>query len=417
MRKYNLLPAFIISITVCLVSCRKEIQSERTQAEQKGSISANKNTQNHSVKIYASNISELYEAINNPDNESGTIVLAPGTYLLNAGFPKAGRLELLSNMSLVGQPGHPESVVIDATELPLSSFTIAPTNARTGAVRMGDGFNSVEWITFQNDPAHTIRSLIQTDIVTSSPAKIKVAHCVIKGSSIGLSILNRDPEANGRVLDAIVEDNEIMNNIVPQFGSGIQIQNTLVDEAVLRVNLSRNYIHDNKSGMLIFNSTSRYSTVEVKSYDNRIENNGIGMVLNGGFILSAAIPTMHNSLNFEGFATTIKNNNGLPAPPFLFPATGVHAAAGQSMPPFDIPGSAQNNQLSATFHGCDIEGNTGNGQINVYGAHSFYPMPTPAGSNNTARIFLYGLSANASVYAVNSFPDEPEGTNTATVYR
>jgi hypothetical protein len=280
---------------------------------------------------------------------------------------------------------------------------------------MGDGSNNIEWITFQNNPAHTIRSLIQTDIVTTQTAQIKIAHCIIKGSSIGISILNRDPVANGRVLEVDIEDNEIMENIVPQFGSGIQIQNTLVSDAVIKVRLSRNYIHSNKSGMLIFNSSSLGSFIDVKSNSDRIENNGLGIVLNGGFILIAPFPTQNNKVNFEAFATSIRNNAGIPAPPFAFPAVGVHAAAGQSMPPFDVPGTAHNNRLDIRFQGCNIAGNGGDYQINAYGGHSFYPSLTPAGTNNKTNLYLFGLSKNVSVNAINSMPAEAAGTNTVMI--
>jgi hypothetical protein len=282
---------------------------------------------------------------------------------------------------------------------------------------LGDGNNSLEWITFQNNPAHTVRSLIQTDIVTTSSAQIRVAHCIIKGSSIGLSIINRDLMASGRMLEAEVEDNEMMNNTIQQFGSAIQIQNTTTTDAALKVKMSRNYIHGNKAGMLIFNSSSQNCNVEVKSYDDRIENNGIGMVLNGGFILLSSAPSLHNKLHFEGYATTIRNNIGTPAPPFAFPPTGIHAAGGQSMPPFDIPGTAHFNELEVYLNGCQIEDNGGTAQINAYGAHSFYPTSTPAGSNNKTSIYLRGISANANINSMNSFPSEPAGTNSVNVYR
>ncbi len=397
--------------------CQKDIGTKPSQEERSSMNTAGAGAEKKSKKVYVSNVQELYLAINNTENSGSTLVLAPGVYLLNEAFPKQGRLELLNNMSLSGQPGHPEQVVIDASELPLSSFTVVPTNARTGAIRMGDGYNSIEWITFQNDPAHVIRSLIQTDLVTTSSAQIRVAHCIIKGSSIGLSILNRDPVANGRTLEAIVEDNEIMGNTVPQFGSAIQIQNTLVHDAVLKVKLSRNHLHGNKSGMLIFNSSSQGCTLDVKSYNDRIEENGIGMVLNGGFILSGTVPSTNNKIQFEGYATSIKNNAGSPAPPFSFPAGGMHAAGGQSMPPFDPPGTAHNNQLDVRLFGCDLTDNSGNFQINAYGAHSFYPMLIPAGTGNTTRFYLHGLSAHATVNAMNSYPAEPAGTNSVTVFQ
>jgi hypothetical protein len=418
MRQQTLPSILLLLFTIFIfLSCQKETGTSLQGEKSSVSNSANSNSGEQSKKTYVNNVIELYTAINDPGNSGGTIVLAEGTYSLSAAYPKGGRLELQNNMSLVGQPGHPELVVIDITGLPLSSFILPGSTSRTGAVRMGDGSNSIEWITFQNNPAHTVRSLIQTDIVATPTTQIRVAHCIIKGSSIGLSILNRDEIANGRVLEADVEDNEIKENIIPQFGSGIQIQNTTTSEAVIKVKMSRNYIHGNKAGMLIFNSSSQQCKLEVRSYDDKIENNGIGMNLNGGFILSAASPAHHNTLRFEGYATSIKNNTGTPAPPFAFPATGVHAAGGQAMPPFDVPGTAHYNELEISFNGCVIEGNAGRSQINAYGAHSFYPSLTPAGTNNKTSIYLSGLSTSATVNSINSFPSEPAGTNTVNVYR
>ena len=267
----------LLLLLAFLLSCKKEISTGPLRASTSAEINSKSHINESSNKIKVRNISELYEAVNNTENEGATIILAPGVYMLNAGYPKAGRLELLHNMSLVGLPGNPGAVVIDASQLPLSSFTLAPANSRTGAVRMGDGVNRMEWITFQNDPAHTIRSLIQTDIVTGSFANIKIAHCIIKGSSIGISILNRDPVANGRVLEADISDNEIFENTIQQFGSGIQIQNTLVNDAVLKVRLSRNHVYGNKAGMMIFNSSSQRCLLEVESYNDIIEGNGIGL--------------------------------------------------------------------------------------------------------------------------------------------
>lgn len=400
---------------VVLQSCQKETHLNRLKENSAVGSPANVNAKEQSKKVYVNNVNELYAAVNDPDNTGGTIVLNEGTYSLSAAFPKSGRLELQNNMNLVGQPGQPESVVIDISALPLTSFNLPGSTNRTGAVRMGDGSNSIEWITFQNDPAHTVRSLIQTDIVTTPTTQIRVAHCIIKGSSIGLSILNRDPIANGRLLEADIEDNEIKDNIIQQFGSALQIQNTTTNDAVIKVKMSRNKIHGNKAGMLIFNSSSERCELEVRSYDDKIEYNGIGMVLNGGFITTT--PALHNTLFFAGYATTIKNNSGTPLPPFSFPATGIHAAGGQAMPPFNIPGSTHFNELEINLNGCEIGGNGGAAQVNVYGAHSFYPSSTPAGTSNKTNIYLRGISADVSVNSMNSFPNEAAGTNTVNVYR
>lgn len=412
----------LLLLLAFLLSCKKEIRTDQLQAITSTEVSYKSHVNEPSNKIKVRNISELYEAVNNMENKGSTIILAPGVYVLNAGYPKAGRLELLHNMSLVGLPGNPDAVVIDASQLPLSSFMIAPANSRTGAVRMGDGSNSMEWITFQNDPAHTIRSLIQTDIVTSSVATIKIAHCIIKGSSIGLSILNRDPVADGRVLEADISDNEIFENTIQQFGSGIQIQNTLVNDAVLKVRLSRNHVYGNKAGMMIFNSASQRCLLEVESYNDVIENNGIGLVLVGSLILNANNPALQNSLLYKAYASSIKNNNGSPAPPFSFPAGGIFAPSGLAMTQFGPPGTAHGNQLNIHFFGSDINENTGASQINAYGAYSFYsfaPFNNQAivGTENKTNVFLFVRSTDATVNTVNSVPFEPAGTNTAAFYK
>lgn len=81
---------------------------------------------------------------------------------------------------------------------------------------------------------------------------------------------------------------------------------------------------------------------------------------------------------------------------------------------FGLPGTVNNNKLDVSFYGCVIEGNA---QILAYGAHSTYPLPTPAGITNATNIYLHGISANATISATASFPAEPAGTNTVNVYR
>src|SRR5215469_3320449 len=113
---------------VAFVSCKKNPAEYHTPLQQEENTvalnSGNRNAQLLAKKVDVSNVNELYAAINDADNVGATIVLAPGTYLLNASYPNAGRVELLNNMTLEGQPGQPEAAIIDATALPNSSFTI-----------------------------------------------------------------------------------------------------------------------------------------------------------------------------------------------------------------------------------------------------------------------------------------------------
>jgi len=436
MKKKSLSPAFLLIKENCLIaliafvfllaSCQKETGTTPQQEESSARTIRNPSTEKQSKKVYVSNVEELYAAINDPANAGTTLVLAPGTYSLSAAYPNGGRLDLQLDMSLTGQPGNAAKVIIDATNLPASSFTIPPTPGLpaplpTGVVRMGNGKNSLEWLTLQNDPLHVIRSFVQTDIAATPIAEIGIAHIIIKGGgcNIGISVGNFGAIANGRMVKAEIEDNEIMNNINPSptgNGTGIQIVNHRgTNDGSVITTLSRNYIHDNKAGMIISNISSQHCAIEIKCYDNRVEDNGVGLALRAGFNESTS--SIGNTLKFHAYATTVKNNTGSPAPPFSNPACGIFAAGGGSMLLFGLPGTVNNNKLDISFYGCAIEGNAGVAQILAYGAHSTYPLPTPAGTANTTNIYLHGISANATVSALASLPAEPAATNTVNVYR
>jgi len=92
---------------------------------------------NHESRIYVSDISQLY-AVYDPAN-TGSKIVYPGTYILDPNHSNAGRIELLENMELQGQPGHPEKVIIDASLFqPLLFNPPLIFYCRTGAIRMGE---------------------------------------------------------------------------------------------------------------------------------------------------------------------------------------------------------------------------------------------------------------------------------------
>jgi hypothetical protein len=373
-------------------------------------------------RIEVSNIKQLYDAVNDKAKAGYLVVLAPGTYILDSSYPNRGRLELAHNMSLTGQFGNPKAVIIDVTNLPASSFAVPPSptfpgNLQTGAVKMGNGYNCIEWMTLQNDPRHIIRSLIQTDLVATPLTKIRIAHTVVKGGNIGINIINRDAVSNGRTIDAEIEDNEISGNDVPPLGAGIQIQNSHnVSDATIRVILRRNYIQGNRIGIAAFNASSIQNRVEIKSYADRIEDNGVGLSLVGGFSELAEFPTKENVTLFEAYGTAVRNNLGRPQPISPILPGGVYAAGGTGFKK-NKPGTVNNNKLEIHFHGCSIIDNVGDSAINAFGAYSAYPSSTPMGSNNIATIHLDGLSKDATVKTTASFPDEPAGTNTIKIIR
>jgi hypothetical protein len=381
-------------------------------------------------KIYVNNIVELYAAINDLANAGKTIVLAPGTYTLNPNYPNGGRLDLLHNMWLQGQPGHAELVIIDVTALPLTSYKLTDTpRTETAPIRMGNGYNVIEWITVQNNiPNNSIKALIQTDINATPTTKIKVVHTILEGSNIGLCIINRYPVNNDRIVEAEIENNDIRNNAVtpanntvPRFATGIQVQNSHgVTGAVIRATLTGNYVHHNGNGIAVLNgaprdTTSNENSISIKSNADRFEDNGVGVALIGASSSGAGGTASENSILFEANGTTIRNNQGDPLPQNTYNPGGVYAVAG-FVSAAGVPGAVNNNDLNIIFKGCPIDGNIGANQIYAYGAYSLN-LSGPAGSNNTNEIHLQGVSKQATDSTIISDPDEIPETNTVNVFR
>ncbi len=398
------------SLMLVLSSCKKDIHiiKEVIEDQNKG----------NTKKIYVYNVNQLYDAINNPANEATTLILAPGTYMLDSIHPNGGRLELLRNMSLMGQQGDAGSVVIDVSALPRSSVTIETSLGplRTGVVRTGNGSNSIEWMTLQNDGKNeNIRSIIQTDIAATQTASVRIAHTIVQGADIGINIANRDTTSNGRTIDAIVEDNEIRNNTLPPYGEGILIQSQSANDGTINVIMRRNYIHANLHGIFGVNYSCRNHQINIESYNDRMEDNGLGIGFWGGHSDDNAGPAENNSIRFSAFSTDIRNNTNTSQALLVPIPGGVFAAAGE-LEEEATQGVVNNNRVEAHFTDCRIEGNTGTAQINAFGAYSFV-AGTPAGSHNVCAIYLKGISQYTAVNAVSSFPVEPAGTNKAIVYQ
>ncbi|MGI8582384.1 MAG: hypothetical protein ACR2KX_09310, partial [Chitinophagaceae bacterium] len=253
-----------------------------------------------------------------------------------------------------------------------------------------------------------------------------IAHTIIKNSSNGLNIINRDGASDGRVLEAEIENNEILENTQPLFGSGVQIQNSQgVSGALIKVKLRENYIHGNMQGLNLFNSSSGGNNRIIgRSISDRLEDNGLGLVLTSGLnTVGGAARVTGNSINFEADGTSIRNNGGLPAPltnnialnNYIVGGVFINGGnVGKVGNTRGVPGTVISNTVVAVLKDCRIEDNLGTSQINVFGAYSSL-SPVPAGSNNSAVLTLIGVSKKATVNAVASFPVEPAGTNTVTV--
>src|SRR6186997_3098954 len=124
MKKTTFYLLLSVSMLLIISSCQKKVDKPFMNPEEKSSA-ANSNAPENSRRISVSNLDELYAAVNDPGNAGTEVVLAAGTYVLNASYPNGGRLELQTDMSLRGQTGNPDAVLIDQSSLPAASLVLA----------------------------------------------------------------------------------------------------------------------------------------------------------------------------------------------------------------------------------------------------------------------------------------------------
>lgn len=385
-------------------------------------LSSCKKGNNNDLKtISVSTLEELYIAVNDPANVDSRIIIAPGTYILNAKFPNSGRIELQTNMVLQGQPGHPDQVIIDESALPGSSFN-PPNNfpaGRTGGLRMGMGLNEIEWLTVIGNSTAQALSVIDADLIWSgSPTQVVVAHCILTGGRIAIDLRNPGAASNSRVLEAEIDNNEITANRV-QYGQGIEVQNANgVTGATITAILHGNNVHGNKLGMRAFNNNTNNvandgNSISIQSNADRFDENGIGIYLSAALNQGSTTTANNNNLQFEANGTSVRNNQDSLPPDVTDPTPGgIYAVGG-----FSVAGGAaetSNDKLEINLSGCPISGNNGPG-IKAYGALSNSTLLS--GINNVVEINLGGVSKQATVVAIPSMPAEPAGTNMVKVIK
>jgi hypothetical protein len=414
--KWVLIPGIIIFA----LSAYKKENRQKEDKNKFSFMATNRYDNDLKVIINVSNVDELYAAVNNAANAGARIVLAANTYILDPNHANGGRLELQKDMELRGQPGAPEQVKIDESGLPVASFVppaLPGAPKKTGGIRIGRGFNSIEWLTVIGnsgfDPSAKPKtpfalSAIDTDLDSDS-THVRLAHLVVKNcSQIGIDIRNGGGTSSGRFIEADIFDNEIFDNKsvvnLDASGNGITIQNSVgATGAVIFANLVGNYVHDNNTGLRSHNQHSNSARITIQSTADRFDKNGIGIILNAGLDINpATIMTSANLnfLSFEAHGSSFRNNkNNLP--PDAPPLCGIYAAGGVTS---QVGNRASNNILTMKLSGCFISGNQGTDDINVFGARS--PSGGLAGTNNLVTVQLNGITKTAKIKTVASDPSE-----------
>jgi hypothetical protein len=315
-----------------------------------------------------------------------------------------GRIELQQDMTLTGQYGHQDQVIIDGSNL--SAAALTDGTLLTGAVRMGRGNNTVEWLTVRN--AVKGSAAISTDLVLPGVTTVTIAHVIASGSVHGFDIRNVGVTAAGRSLEVVLTDNELADNNLGT-GQGMRIGNLPgANGAHIHATLSGNYAHGNIAGCLAVNQGTVSSTVEIESKGDRFDENGNGVVLLGGFSTATAV-ARSNLTRFSAHTSQFNHNTGpLGA---AFPAHfGVGVYGGVSTSAM----VASDNTVQLELHSVKISDNDGP-DVAAWGAIS--STLQPAGTGNLAAIVLQGSSKKATVVPTNSSPAEPSGTNLVTIVR
>jgi hypothetical protein len=359
-----------------------------------------------SEEIPVSTLDELYSAVNNSANAGKRIVVAPGVYMLDGGGARShgGRIELQTNMTLSGLIGHEDQVVIDGSNL--SAAALTDGTLLTGAVRMGRGNNTLEWLTVRN--VATGSSAITTDLVLPGVTVVTIAHVIARGNVHGFDIRNAGGAAAGRSLEVVLTDNELVENVLG-VGQGMRIANLPgASGAHIHATLTGNYAHGNVVGCLAANQGTVSSSVEIESMGDRFNENGNGVVLLGGFSTAAAV-ARNNLTRFSAHTSQFEHNTGpLGA---TFPARfGIGLYGGTSI----SSTVASDNTAELTLHSDKVSDN-GGPDVAAWGAISSTLLP--AGTGNLAAVVLQGSSKKSTVSPTNSSPLDPSGTNQVTIAR
>jgi len=416
--------AFLINVMLLITSCQKGIDKPFALSEESASAN-NANAQKGKKKVSVSNLEELYAAVNDPENAAAEVNLAPGTYVLNASYPNAGRLELQTDMILKGQTGDPDAVFIDQSSLPAASLVLA-VGGRTGGIRMGKGTNSLEWLSLKGaDVGANPFSVINTDLF-SLETWINISHVKVdvNGCVIGINLRNRLAEHTGRKIYASLEENEVFGAVnFNGFGIAAQIANG-ASGSLIKVTMRKNYIHGNKIGLLTFCSaqttTVINSRIEITSYADRIEGNGCGIDFTAGVNQTTTTVANNNTATLKMYGSNISDNNPsgqsqLAPVNGAFPGAMTLTAGYNSVNNIGGFDRSSNNTMLVECTGCTI---SNNGPIDIYAYAAWcQPACVLAGSNNLAELYLRGVSANAIIESSASVPAEPAGTNVVNVYR
>lgn len=367
--------------------------------------------------VQVGNVEELYAVVNNPANVGSTVVLAPGIYTLSSNDPNGnprpngGRLELQLDMSLLGVVGNRSAVIIEAANLPASSYLPGPS----GAVRVGRGTNSVQWMTVRNarnGPPPNLAN-IESGLQMPGTAHITIAHIDSYGSTRAISIVNFGPGSSGETIEADIIDSDLHDNVLG-VGEGVRFVNFQGPVgSTINVRMIGNRVWGNIQGRDLVNNRAINSTVNVFSSGNRFFSNGAGTVILGG-ISSNATASNGNTVTLEAHGDHFIDNTT----PNPFDLGGLVIIAGENI---SIPNGTNDNTVHVSLWGCRYSGNA-RADLYAVGARSNPDSIGSPGVNNHVTIEIHGEGSGRGrwqpfEFFADAIPYNPAENNSVTVIR
>jgi hypothetical protein len=330
--------------------------------------------------------------------------------------PNGGRIELQRDMSLQGVEGDRSAVVINAANLPASSFPMTTHGVATGpnaAVRLGLGYNSLEWLTVRDAAAGQANIDSGLQPLDRGTAYLRIAHVASTGSVRGLNVLNFGPATSGQTIEADIVDCEFFDNDV-RLSEGVRIGNFQgARGSTVNVRMSGNSSWGQKQGRLIVNNGAIASTINVVSSGDRFYDNGVGTLIAGG-LSSNNVRADGNTIEFDAHGDQFIGNDGETELDrgglFVLGTEDISSAGGGS-----------DNTVNVRLWGSrSLDNDTSD--LAAIGARSLSALTAPNSQNNRVTIEIRGSGNGHGAwqpveYFVDSLPATPNYGNSVTVLR
>jgi hypothetical protein len=330
--------------------------------------------------------------------------------------PNGGRIELQRDMSLQGVEGDRSAVVINAANLPASSFPMTTHGVATGpnaAVRLGLGYNSVEWLTVRD--AAAAQANIDSGLQPLDPgtAYLRIAHVASTGSVRGLNVLNFGPATSGQTIEADIVDCQFFDNDL-NLSEGLRIGNFQgARGSTVNVRMSGNSSWGQKQGRLIVNNRAIESTVKVVSDGDRFYDNGAGTLIIGA-LSSGNVRADGNTIDFEAHGDQFIDNDAVSE----FDHGGLVVIGTEDI---SNAGGGSNNTVNVRLWGTRSLGNDPS-DLAAIGARSLSVQTAPLSQNNRVTIEIRGSGGGHGEWQpvesfVDSLPSSTNYGNSVTVIR